>query len=101
MLHIESNYTFRYTTLVKPLFSYASIAYSCSMADINQIERIQRNATKYILNDYVSDYPARLHNTKILHLSFIKDINDLCFLYKCTHNYALILNWLGYFSLIV
>ena len=70
-----------YTTLVKPLFSYASIVYSCSMADLNQIERIQRKATKYILNDYVSDYPTRLHNTKLLPLSFIKDINDLCFLY--------------------
>ena len=48
-----------YTTLVKPLFSYASIVYSCSKADLNQIERIQRKATKYILNDYVSDYPTR------------------------------------------
>ena len=51
-----------YTTLVKPLFSYASIVYSCSKADLNQIERIQREATKYILNDYVSDYPTRLPN---------------------------------------
>ena len=76
-----------YTTLVKPLFSYASIVYSCSKADLNQIERIQRKATKYILNDYVSDYPTRLHSTKLLPLSFIKDINDLCFLYKCIHNF--------------
>ena len=76
-----------YTTLVKPLFSYASIVYSCSKADLNQIERIQRKTTKYILNDYVSDYPTRLHNTKLLPLSFIKDINDLCFLYKCIHNF--------------
>ena len=68
-----------YTTLVKP-----SIVYSYSKADLNQIERIQRKATKYILNDYVSDYPTRLHNSKLLPLSFIKDINDLCFLYKCT-----------------
>ena len=76
-----------YTTLVKPLFSCASIVYSCGKADINQIERIQRKATKYILNDYVSYYPTRLHNTKISPLSFIKDINDLCFLYKCIHSF--------------
>ena len=55
-----------YTTLVKPLFSYASIVYSCSKADLIQIERIQRKATKYILNNYVSEYPTRLHNTKLL-----------------------------------
>ena len=76
-----------YTTLVKPLFSYASIVCSCSKADINQIERIQRKATQYILNDYVSDYPTRLHNTKLHSLSSIKDINDLCFLYKFIHNF--------------
>ena len=35
----------------------------------------------------MSDYPTRLHNTKLLPLSFIKDINDLCFLYKCIHNF--------------
>ena len=82
MLHIESNYT--YILLWSNLYS---IVYSCSKADPNQIERIQRKATKYILNDYVSDYPTRLHNTKLLPLSFIKDINDLCFLYKCIHNF--------------
>ena len=69
-----------YTTLVKPLFSYASIFYSCSKADLNQIERIQRKATKYILNDYVSDYPTRLHNTKLLPLSFIK-VTTTCVFY--------------------
>ena len=76
-----------YTTLVKPLFSYASIVYSCSKADLSQIERIQRKATKYIIDDYVSDYPTRLHNTKLLPLFFIKDINDLCYLNKCIHNF--------------
>ena len=45
-----------YTTLVEPLFSYASIVFFFSKADINQIERIQRKATTYILNEYVSDY---------------------------------------------
>ena len=76
------------TTLAKPPFSYASIVlYSCNKADINQIEHIQRKATKYIINDYVSDYHTRLYNTKLLPLSFIKDINYLCFLYKCIHHF--------------
>ena len=35
----------------------------------------------------MSDYPTRLHNTKLLPLSFIKDFNDLCFLYQCIHNF--------------
>ena len=74
-----------YTTLVKPLFSYARVVYSCSKTDINQISRIQRKATKYIPNDCVSDYHTRLHNTKLLPMSFTKDMNDLCFLYKCIH----------------
>ena len=87
-----------YTTLVKPLFSYASIAYSCSKADLNQIERIQSKATKNIINDYVSDYPTRLHNTKLLPSSFIKDINYLCFLCECIHNFIDIRHILSFYN---
>ena len=85
------------TTLAKPSFSYASIIlYSCNKADINQIE--QRKATKYIINDYVSDYPTRLYNTKLLPLSFIKDINYLCFLYKWIHYFIDIRHILSFYN---
>jgi len=30
------------------------------MKDINNLELLQRRATKYILNDYASDYKTRL-----------------------------------------
>ena len=35
----------------------------------------------------MSDQPTRLLSIKLLPLSFIKDINDLCFLCKCIHNF--------------
>ena len=38
------------------------------------LERVQRCATKYILNEYVSDYKSCLRKLKILPLMYILDI---------------------------
>ena len=46
---------------------------------IQLIERIQRRATKYVLNDYVSDYKSRLIKLQILPLMYILDLNDVIF----------------------
>ena len=46
---------------------------------IQLIECIQRRATKYILNDYVSDYKSHLIKLQILPLMYILDLNDVIF----------------------
>jgi len=40
------------------------------------LEHIQWHATKYILNDYTSDYKTRLIKLKLLPFMYILDIND-------------------------
>ena len=47
--------------------------------DITLLERIQRRATKYILNDYTSDYKTRLISLDILPLMAELEIGDLTF----------------------
>lgn len=47
--------------------------------DIMLLERIQRRATKYILNDYTSDYKSRLISLDILPLMVEMELGDLMF----------------------
>ena len=49
------------------------------------LERVQRQASKFILNDYVSPYQERCTALSILPLSFRREIIDLCFLYSYLH----------------
>ena len=42
------------------------------------IEDVQRLATKFILNDYVSDYRTRQLKLHILPLSMLHELNDTC-----------------------
>jgi len=50
--------------------------------DINLIERIQRRATKFILNDYTSDFKTHLLKLNLLPLMYTLDISDIVFLIK-------------------
>ena len=50
--------------------------------DITLLERIQRRATKYILNDYELSYKSRLEQLHLLPLMYIYELNDLLFLIK-------------------
>ena len=54
--------------------------------DIKKLEQLQRRATKYILNDYVSDYKARLTNLRLLPLMYIFEISDVLFFIKNLKN---------------
>ena len=51
--------------------------------DIKLIERIQRKATKFILNDFHSSYRDRLLALKLLPLSLWFEYLDILFLIKC------------------
>ncbi len=75
-----------YNTLVKSSLSYGSIIWSYgSKKMLKRIESVQRRATKYITSDYNSDYKTRLLKCNLLPLSYSKEVNDICFLYKCIH----------------
>ena len=49
--------------------------------DIVKLERVQRQASKFILNEYVSPYHKRCTALSILPLCFRREIIDLCFLF--------------------
>ena len=52
------------------------------MKDILNIERVQRHATKYALNDYVSDYKTILLKLKLLPLMYFFELQDIMFVVK-------------------
>ena len=52
------------------------------MKDILNIERVQWRATKYVLNDYVSDYKNRLLKLKLLPLKYFFELQDIMFVVK-------------------
>ena len=54
---------------------------------IQQFERVQRRATKYILNDFTSGYKSHLIHTQLLPLTYILDLSDVMFFIKSLKNY--------------
>jgi len=59
---------------------FCSVLWKPCMYFIKHIERIQQQATKYILNDYISDYKTHLIKLKLLPFMHVLDINDIIFL---------------------
>ena len=47
------------------------------MKDILSIERVQRRATKYTLNDYTSCYKTRLIKLRFLPLMYLFELQDI------------------------
>ena len=71
-------------SLVKSHVSYCCQLWQTFLIkDIQSIEKIQRRATKYILNDSSSDYKSRLLSLNVLPLIYWLDLQDLVFLVKC------------------
>ena len=50
--------------------------------DIQLLERVQRRATKYILNDFTSDYKDRLISFELLPLMMFYELLDTMFFVK-------------------
>ena len=72
-----------YIALVRSQLIYCSqICRPQLIKDIVSLERVQRRATKYILNDYTSSYKSRLQQLHILPLMYVYELNDLMFLVK-------------------
>ena len=52
------------------------------MKDINELEYLQRRATKFILNDFISDYKTRILKLRLLPLMCIFKLSDIMFFIK-------------------
>ena len=77
-----------YISLVRSQLLYCSILRKPHfIKHIQQFERVQRQATKYILNDFTSDYKSRLIHTQLLPLTYILDLNDMMFSIKSLKNH--------------
>ena len=70
-----------FLSLVLPKLTYCSpILRPNLIKDILLLESVQRRATKFILNDYSSDYKTRLTSLKLLPLMYRLELNDIMFL---------------------
>ena len=73
-----------YLSLVRSNFAYCSQLWRpLLLKDISCLEKVQRRATKYILNNYSSPYRNRLLALDLLPLSLWLELLDLLFLVKC------------------
>ena len=72
-----------YLALVRSQLLYCSqLLRPQLIRDITALERIQRRATKYILNDYTSSYKLRLEQLHLLPLMYHYKLQDILFLIK-------------------
>jgi len=73
-----------YLALVRSQLTYCSQLWNPYLIkDISILERVQRHATKYILDDYTSNYRLRLLKLKLLPLMYIFLIFTIyCFFVK-------------------
>ena len=73
-----------YLSLVRSQLTYASQIWRPNLLkDISALERIQRRATKYILNDYNSNYRDRLLSLNFLPLMMQLELFDILFFIRC------------------
>ena len=72
-----------YVSMIRSTLMYCSCLWKpYLLSDIELLERVQRRATKYILNDYTSNYKERLLRLKLLPLMYIYDLADIMFFIK-------------------
>ena len=72
-----------YLSLVRSQLTYCSTIWRPYLhKDILMLEKIQRRATKFILNDYSSDYKSRLVSLQLLPLMMLFELNDIILIVK-------------------
>ena len=73
-----------YISLVRSKLVYGSQLWRpMYIKDIVILERIQRRATRFITNDYVSNYRDRLLSLRMLPLTYTLELLDILFFIKC------------------
>ena len=88
-----------YLSLVRSRLTYCSQVWRpFLLKDIKAMEKVQRRATKYILNDYHSDYKSRLSTLRLLLLMCILEINDIMFFIQSIKNPSTSFNIRNYLS---
>ena len=86
--HISSIFTKRtlYMSIIRPQILYGSqIWHPHLIKDITKIKNIQRRASKFILNDFLSDYKSHLTSLQILPLmlEISMELNNIIFMVRC------------------
>lgn len=72
-----------YISLVRSQLMYSSPVWRPHLLkDIYFLKGVQRRATKYLLNDYKSDYKSRLIALDLLPLMYVFELNDIMFCVK-------------------
>ena len=73
-----------YLSLVRSKLSFCSQIWRPRLIkDIVCLERVQRRATKFICNDFTSDYKSRLFSLHLLPLMYWLELQDIMFLIRC------------------
>ena len=72
-----------YISLVRSQLLYCSQIWCPHLLTDIRTLGVQRRATKFILNDYQSDYHQRLPKSNTLPLMMLFEINDIVFFIKC------------------
>ena len=73
-----------YLSLVRPKFIYCSCVWHPHLIkDIVSLEKVQRRATKFILNDFSSDYKSTLLRLNLFRLMLLYEYYDIIFFFKC------------------
>jgi hypothetical protein len=81
-----------YKSLVRPIVEFNSCVWTCGTKKLLlKIESLQRRASKYILDDYVSNYYTRITKCNILPLAMRRDFLDCVFMYNY-HNQVVDVN---------
>lgn len=76
-----------FCSLIRPKLTYSSQVWRPHLSrDIKSLEKVQRQATKYILHDFSSSYKDRLTTLKLLPLSLWLEYLDISFLLNCLQN---------------
>jgi len=97
--HSQTTMIKLYVSLVRSQLLYCTQIWRPHlMKDIVNLERIQRRATKHILNDYTSCYKDRLLNLKLLPLMCIFELQDILFAIKSLKSTISQLNINNYIS---
>ena len=73
-----------YMTLVRSQLSFCSSVWRPHLIkDIKSLERIQRRATKFIINGSSINYRTRLQTLELFPLMYYLEMNDMLFFLKC------------------
>ena len=73
-----------YLSLVHPKLNYCFCVWRPHLIkDIVSLEKVQRRATKFILNDFSSDYKSRLLRLNLFPLMLLYEYYDIIFFFKC------------------